>query len=185
MYRRPFPACEVSGPVDPVPFGHLGLTGSVPRKCGGCQFLFEGECTRAMDQVHGYLALDHGPCPVIGDTTPTLVVTEHLRSTVSIPAKCRTCQHLEVGLQRGFTCGFERERWGFFRRGLDWGSWSPELPNVGLESGRPVSLAVLRAAAAGNEANTIKAFRSDFPDATFSEARQAFSELVEQLKKSR
>ncbi|MER2565379.1 MAG: hypothetical protein ABTQ32_31935 [Myxococcaceae bacterium] len=184
MDRRAFPACEVIGPVDPVPYTHM-LSGAIPRKCSGCRFLFEGECTRAMDQVHGYLALDHGPCPVIGDTTPTLVVTKQLRSTVSIPAKCRSCEHLEVSLQRGFTCGFEREKWGFFRRGLDWGSWSPELPNVGLESGRPVSLAVLRAAASGNEAETIKAFRADFPDATFSEARQAFAALVEQLKQSR
>lgn len=145
--------------------------------------MFEGECTRAME--HGYLALDHGPCPVKGDTTPTLVVTEHLRSTVSIPAKCRGCAHLEVSLQRGFTCGFEREKWGFFRRGLDWGSWSPELPNVGLESGRLVSLAVLRAAAGGDEAETIRAFRADFPDATFAEARSAFAELVAQLKQAR
>lgn len=135
-------ACEVSGPS--TRFAHLGITGSVPRRCSGCRFMFEGECTRTME--HGYLALDHGPCPVKGDTTPTLVVTEHLRSTVSIPAKCRGCAHLEVSLQRGFTCGFEREKWGFFRRGLDWGSWSPELPDVGLESG-PVGLA--RRAACG------------------------------------
>lgn len=184
MHRRAFPKCEVSGPVDPVPFRHL-VSGSIPRKCSECRFQFEGECTRAIDQVHGYLALDHGPCPVVGDTSPVQVVTQHLRSTVSIPAKCRTCRHLEVSLDRGFTCGFESERWGWFRRSLDWGTLTPEMPNIGLASRRFVSAAVLQAAVSGNEAQTIRAFRADFPDATFAEARQAFAELVAQLKTAR
>jgi hypothetical protein len=33
MIRYYFPACNVHGPVDPIPFSHLGSRGSVPRKC--------------------------------------------------------------------------------------------------------------------------------------------------------
>lgn len=185
VHRRSFPACEVRGPVDPVPFSHGASAGAVPRKCASCRFLFEGECVRAIDQVQGYLALDHGPCPVVGDTTPTPMAIGPPLGTVSIPTKCRTCQHLDASPVRGFTCRFERDRWGAFPRALDWGTWSPELPNLGLASGRPVSLTLLRAVAAGNEAEAVKAFRADVPDATFAEARAAFAELVERRKKAR
>lgn len=163
----------------------MAITGAVPRKCGDCRFLFEGECTRATDQVQGYLALDHGPCPIPGNPTPTLVVTDPPFGTVSIPTKCRTCAHLQTDPIRGFTCGYERERWGAYPRTLDWGDWSPELPNVGLASGRPVSPAVLRAAAAGHEVQAINAFRADFPEATIAEARHAFAELVRKLRTAR
>lgn len=173
------------GPVDPVPFEHMSITGAVPRKCGTCRFLFEGECTRAVEQVQGSLALDHGPCPIPGDTTPTLVVAGHPFGTVSIPTKCRACAHLVTDPIRGFTCGYERERWGACPRTLDWGDWSPELPNVGLASRRPVSTALLRAVAAGHEVQAIKAFRADFPEATIAEARHAFAELAERLRKAR
>lgn len=159
-------------------------TGSIPRKCASCRFFFEGECTRAVDQGLAYLALDHGPCPVLGDTTPTAVDTGRPLGTVAIPAKCRTSEHLETSPWRSFTCGFERERWGDLPRTLDWGGWSPELPNLGLASSRPVSVAVLRAVVAGNEAEAVRAFRADFPEATFAEARSAFAELTERLKKA-
>lgn len=183
MYRRAFPACEVDGPVDPVPFSHMLSTGAIPRKCASCRFFFEGECTRAADQGLALLALDHGPCPVLGDTTPTPVDTGLPLGTVSIPAKCRTCEHLEASPVRGFTCRFERDRWGALPRALDWGTWTPELPNLGLASGRPVSLPLLRAVAAGNEAEAVRAFRADFPEATFAEARGAFAELAERLQR--
>lgn len=185
MFRRAFPRCGVSGSVEPSPYNHLGLKGSIPVKCSTCALQLEGECTRAMDQTHGFLELDHGPCPITGDTHPVTVVTQWFESKVSVPAKCSTCRHLEVSRSRGFTCGFESERWGFFRRGLDWGSWSPELPNVGLSSRRRVSQEVLRAAVDGNEAEMVRAFRAEFPEASVSEARQAFAELRAQVEKAR
>ncbi len=135
--------------------------------------------------MQGYLALDHGPCPIPGNPTPTLVVTDPPFGTVSIPTKCRTCAHLQTDPIRGFTCGYERERWGAYPRTLDWGDWSPELPNVGLASGRPVSTALLHAVAAGHEVQAIRAFRADFPESTIAEARQAFAELAKRLRTAR
>ena len=182
MYRRSFPKCTIPGPVNPVPFNHLGLQGSVPRKCSECSFLFEAECLRAMEQVQGYLALDHGPCPIQGETKPVLYESPSVQSKVYIPAKCSSCSHLGLAFHSGFFCGFEREKWGAFPRTLDWGTWFPEHPNLGLSTGRSVSLEFLQAVQANQEAAAVKAFRATFPDSTIREARDAFAELREKLE---
>jgi len=176
------PRCEVEGPLDPVPFEHLGIKGAVPRKCSTCRFLFEGECTRVMGQIAGYLSLDHGPCPIRGKTLPVLYETEYIRSKVFVPEKCASCHDLKYDPVSGFVCNYEREVWGAFPRELDWGNWSPEYPNLGLESGRSVSVPVMKAVAAGREVDAIKAFRADHKDATFKEAREAFRELSEKWR---
>jgi hypothetical protein len=70
MYRQAFPKCEIRGSFKPVPFSHLGLESSVPKKCRKCKYFFEGSCTRAMQQVSDYLFLDYGPCKIEGNTSP-------------------------------------------------------------------------------------------------------------------
>lgn len=42
--------CPIKGELDPVPFCHLGIEGSVPRKCTLCPYLFEGECLWQRDK---------------------------------------------------------------------------------------------------------------------------------------
>lgn len=177
MYRTVFPRCTVPGSVEPVPYSHF-MSGAVPSKCRQCPHLFEGGCRRAMEQVQGYLSLDHGPCPVKGPTEPVLVETQYYLSKVYVPSKCRACRHLLLDPIRGFVCNFERERWGSFPRTLDWGSWSPEHPNLGLQSGRSVSVEVLQAVHLRNEVEAIKAFRGLHRDATLKEAREAYAELL-------
>jgi len=184
MYKRSFPKCTIAGPVDPVPFSHLGLQGAVPRKCSGCKFMFEAECLRAAEQVKGYLALDHGPCPIKGETKPVLFETEFIKSKVFVPSKCTSCRHLGFSPFSGFTCQYEIEKWGNFPRTLDWGAWSPEHPSLGLSSGRSVPLELLQAVQANNEAAGVKAFREAFPDSTIREARDAFAELRSQWPQS-
>ncbi len=98
-----------------------------------------------------------------------------------MPAKCERCAKLELNRIHGFVCNLDRERWGAFPRTLDWGSWSPEHPNLGLKTGRSVSHEVISAVANGSEVQAIKAFRSSHPDATFREARDAYAELLAQL----
>lgn len=183
MYKSVFPRCTVSGSVEPVQYSHF-ISGAVPSKCRHCNYLFEGGCTRAMEQVQGYLSLDHGPCPVKGPTDPVLVETRYYVSKVYVPSKCSSCRHLFLESYGGFVCNFERVKWGDFPRTLDWGSWSPEHPNLGLESGRSVSVEILQAVKEKNEAIAIKAFRAVHSDATFKEAREAFAELTAKLHKS-
>jgi hypothetical protein len=132
MYRRAFPRCTVEGSLEPVPFSHLGLEGAIPAKCSTCSHLFEGECRRALEATQGNLALDHGPCPVAGTTQPVRVETPFYASKVFVPEKCRACRHLELDGVRGFLCTLDADRWGDFPRELDWGSWSPEHPLLGL-----------------------------------------------------
>lgn len=136
MYLRSFPRCTISGSVDPVPFKHMGQEGAVPKKCSECQCLFEGECLRAADQGKGFLALDHGPCPVKGETTPVLFDNRYFQSKVAAPAKCGSCSFLSISVHEGFTCTFEQEKWGAFPRELDWGDWSPELPDESARAKR-------------------------------------------------
>ena len=145
--------------------------------------MFEGGCLRAVEQVKGYLALDHGPCPVKGDTKPLLHETKYMTSKVYVPTKCATCRYLGFSSSYGFVCEFEAERWGQSRRTLDWGTWSPEHPNLGLSTGRPVPPEMLQAVQANKEADGIKAFRDAFPDSTIREARDAFAELRSQWPK--
>lgn len=180
MYRQVFPRCTVLGPVDPVPYSHM-LAGAVPRKCRSCKFLFEGACTRASEQVEGYLTLDHGPCPVKGPTHPVLAQSQYFVSKVYVPAKCENCAHLDFEWVRGFVCGLDRKKWGNFPRTLDWGSWSPEFPNLGLKSGRSVTVHFMQAVKEGNEVAAIKAFREAHSDASLKEAGEAYAELVAKL----
>ena len=180
MYRTAFPRCTVLGSFEPVPYSHF-LNGAVPAKCSQCDHLFEGSCLRAKDQVRDYLSLDHGPCPVTGPTDPVLIETKYYVSKVSVPSKCRDCRYLLLDHVRGFVCNFESEKWGYFPRTLDWGLWTPEYPNLGLQSGRSVSVDVMRAVQQRNEVAAVKAFRAVHKDASFKEARDAYAELVEKV----
>jgi hypothetical protein len=181
MYRRAFPRCTVEGSLGPVPFSHLGLEGAVPAKCSTCSHLFEGECRRALEATQGHLALDHGPCPVAGPTQPVRVETPFYASKVFVPEKCRACRNLELDGVRGFLCTLDADRWGDFPRELDWGSWSPEHPLLGLQSGRSVPVDFVGAVRRDAEADAVRAFRQAYPTATFQEARDAFAELREKL----
>jgi hypothetical protein len=137
-----------------------------------------------MEQVQGYLSLDHGPCPIKGPTDPVLVESQYYVSKVYVPSKCRSCRHLQLDSIRGFVCNFERERWGSFPRTLDWGSWSPEHSSLGLQrlqSGRSVSGEVLQAVQRRHEVEAIKAFRAAHQDATLKEARDAYAELLAKM----
>ncbi|MDQ1817127.1 hypothetical protein RBA41_27855 [Massilia sp. CCM 9210] len=177
MYRTVIPHCTVAGPVDPVPYSHF-ISGAIPRKCDACKDMFEGGCVRAMDQVEGYLTLDHGPCPVKGPTHPVLVETEYYTSKVFVPAKCLRCLHLDLDRIRGFVCRRDSKTWGAFPRTLDWGAWRPDHPNLALQSGRSLTVEMLEAIVARDEVRWIKTFRASHADATIREARDAFAELV-------
>jgi len=181
VYHEVFPRCDVVGSLEPEPYGHLGLEGSVPRKCSSCTHIFEGSCLRAIKQLHKYLSLDHGPCPVCGPTNPVLVETATYKSKVFVPAKCERCRFLDLDSTSGFVCDLERKKWGAFPRTLDWGAWSPDHPIVGLKSGRSVTREVIEAVKNRKEAEAVKAFRLSHPGSTFLEARKAYAELIEQV----
>ena len=131
MHRNNFPPCPVEGPIEPpVPFAHGGTEGAVPAKCASCEHFFEGSCNRAEALVDGFLHLDFGSCGIEGPTEPVHIQNRHLQSVVEVPRKCTSCVHLTYDFVRGFTCFQDREKWGDFDRGLDWGDWEPERIQV-------------------------------------------------------
>lgn len=186
MFRRYFPPCPVDGPIDPpVPFGHMASKGAVPKKCSECKHLFEGECTRYIEDVRGYLHLDHGPCGIEGPTDPTTFENEFLRGKVQVPRKCATCVHLSVGPIHGFHCTKDWDKWGDFHRGLDWGSWSPDHVYLNLEPPKVTTRALSEHAFTGDLVAFIKEHRRINPGISVQEARadyEHFRAVIQQFK---
>lgn len=180
MHQRYFPRCPVNGPILPaVPFNHLGLEGSVPSKCSSCAHLFEGECLRFVEQK-GYMALDHGACEIDGPTDPVTVDNKWISSKVEVPRKCSTCSHLEYDALRGFTCGAQTDLWGWFRRGLDWGTWSPERLHVNLPPYR-ATREMIDAASEGRLKEFVEEFRSLNPNESLLVAQKAYCDARQKL----
>ena len=128
MHSKYFPPCPIDGPIDPpVPFAHMASRGAVPNKCSKCEHLFEGECTRYMEEVGRYMHLDHGPCGVNGPTDPVVYEDSFVKSKVEIPRKCAGCVHLGIDRIYGLHCTKDSEKWGDLHRGLDWGTWQPNF----------------------------------------------------------
>lgn len=133
MLHRYFPRCPVAGPVEPaVPFAHMASHGAVPKKCSECSCLFEGECIRFGEAVNHYLHLDHGPCGIPGATDPVSHEDAPSSAKAQIPRKCANCEFLDFDSIREFYCTKDREKWGDFPRGLDWGDWQPEYLDLQL-----------------------------------------------------
>lgn len=181
MYRTAFPKCTVTGSLQPVPFSHMGTGKAIPEKCSQCRWMFEGGCLRNSESIEGFLSLDHGSCPIQGDTRPVLFSNQFIQSKVSVPAKCTTCRDLHYDPIAGFTCHFEYEIWGWPGRTLDWGVWEPDLPNIGLVRGRMISRNLIESANTGSEAVFIKAIRLEFPELSIREARDTYLEVCKRL----
>ncbi|QDT24460.1 hypothetical protein [Gimesia chilikensis] len=183
MYRKVFPRCEVEGSLEPVAFSHFGSTDHIPRKCTECENMFEGECVRAMDQVEDYLSLDYGPCRKSGLCNPVLFEDQYIKSKVYVPEKCRDCFNLKYHAVFGFRCHEDDQIWGRYGKTLDWGHWSPDLPNIGLESRKEVSMELLQAVKDEQEVAAIRIYQELHPGTTIREARDAYEELKEKLQR--
>lgn len=183
MYRKVFPRCEVEGSLEPVAFSHGGLDKRIPRKCDECDNLFEGECVRAIDQVENYLSLDYGPCRKPGLCNPVLVEDRFIKCKVYVPEKCSDCDFLRYHQISGFRCHEDDQIWGRYGKTLDWGHWSPNLPNIGLESRKEVSMELLQAVKDEQEVAAIRIYRELHPGTTIREARDAYQELKEKLQR--
>jgi len=176
MHHRYFPPCPVDGPIEPpVPFAHMVSNGAVPKKCSECQHLFEGECTRYMEEVKDYLHLDHGPCGVEGPTDPVVFENEFLLGKVEVPRKCSTCKYLSVSPIYGFHCTKDANKWGDFHRGLDWGSWQPDHVYLHLEPPKVTTRALSQHAFADDLVAFIKEHRRINPRTSIEEAKADFT----------
>lgn len=182
MYHLAFPVCPVEGPIEPpVPYSHF-LEGAVPKKCSTCEFLFEGECTRAFEQLGRYLNLDHGFCGVPGSTDPVRYENKWMVSKVKVPRKCSTCHFLSVGDVRGFICRKDQHIWGSFPRSLDWGSWEPDGIYVELPFPKVTTRQLYLAAKKRDLVAFIQEYRRANPSTSIQEAREDYQEFLAGLK---
>ncbi|HAS46130.1 MAG TPA: hypothetical protein DCS93_36955 [Microscillaceae bacterium] len=185
MYRNYFPPCLVDGPIEPpVPYVHMGSSGAVPHKCSTCQYLFEGSCTRAGEELDRYLHLDHGSCKVSGPTNPVLYQDQFIKSKVEVPKKCTDCVLLKLDHIYGFYCSQDEDKWGDFKRGLDWGNWKPDEPYIELPYPDITTKTMLKAVIQNARTAFVKEYREVNPGHSFSVAIKAFEYLREKLKAS-
>lgn len=185
MHKYYFPVCPVDGPIEPpVPFGHLGVSGAVPNKCSHCPKLFEGGCTRYIEDVGHYLHLDYGDCGIPGPTDPVIYRDEFIVSEVEIPRKCSTCVYLEFDRIRGFCCRKDSAKWGELERGLDWGTWRPDTIYLELPFPKVTTRALAVHANSGDLIAFIKEYRRVNPGVSHQEAKndyQHFRSILERM----
>jgi hypothetical protein len=185
MHKIYFPSCKIEGDIEPpIPYNHMGITGAVPNKCGSCKHIFEGGCTRYMDLTNSYLHLDYGPCKVDGPTDPVIYEDEYIRGKVEVPRKCSKCVFLKVDRPYGFHCIQDKQKWGSYHRGLDWGAWEPDsiylqlpLPKV---TTKELSLYVKQ----DDLIKFIKEYRKRNPGLSINEAKDDYKYLQNILKQS-
>ncbi|UCE56672.1 MAG: hypothetical protein JSV31_14860 [Desulfobacterales bacterium] len=176
MHRRYFPSCTVDGPIDPpTPFGHLGASGAVPNKCGTCDKLFEGECTRYIEEIGHYLHLDYGSCGINGPTDPITYEDDFITSKVEIPRKCADCVFLGIDRIHGFHCKKDSDKWGDFHRGLDWGRWKPDCIYLQLPLPKVTTQALAQFAQRNDMKSFIKEYRRINPGLSIKEAKADFA----------
>jgi len=175
MHKFYFPNCKVSGPIEPpIKFSHLGSVGAVPNKCSNCSYLFEGSCTRNISDVGRYLHLDYGKCKINGSTDPVYYEDSYIQAKVEIPKKCSECAFLNVDSIYGFYCSQDKEKWGDFHRGLDWGSWEPNSIYLELPQPKLTTKELSVFAKENNEISFIKEHRRINPGLSLSEAKEDF-----------
>lgn len=180
MYKYYFPPCPIDGPIEPaIPFAHMMSSGAVPNKCNHCQYMFEGECMRYMDEVGHYLHLDYGPCGIEGPTEPVTIEHEGDPSNIEIPKKCATCEYL-----RGHSsCTKDKDVWGDFNRGLDWGQWKPEIIHIQLAFPKITTQELNLCAHRDDLISFIKEHRRVNPGTSHEEAKKDFKFFRAVLKK--
>lgn len=185
MHHLYFPACPVKGPIEPpVPFYHMASVGSIPQKCGRCDFSFERSCTRYLEQIQHYMHLDYGPCGIEGPTDPVTYngqFDEVLQAQVEVPRKCARCSFLFRDGIFGFTCKKDPEKWGKFHRGLDWGHWSPDRFFIELGLPKQTTKALVDHAHTNDLLEFIKEYRRINPARSMAEAKKDFADMRNRL----
>ena len=184
MHKLYFPTCKVEGDIEPpVPFNHMGIVGAVPNKCGSCSHLFEGGCTRYMEQVNRYLHLDYGSCGIVGPTDPVIYEDQFIKSKVEVPRKCSKCVYMKVDSIHGFDCTKDKEKWGEYHRGLDWGAWEPDSIYLQLTHPKVTTKELSTYVKQNDIIKFIKEYRKRNPGLSINEAKEDFAYLQNILKK--
>jgi hypothetical protein len=161
----------------------MASRGAVPKKCSECQHLFEGECTRYIEDVGHYLHLDHGPCGIDGPTDAVTYEDEFVTSKAEVPRKCAKCIFLAVDRIHGFHCTKDADKWGDFHRGLDWGAWEPDCIYLELPLPKVTTRDLSLFAKQNDMMAFIKEHRRINPGLSIEEAKADFAHFRKVLEK--
>lgn len=116
-----------------------------------------------MERVEDYQVLDHGPCPVDGDTRPVEMSGKKPSRPLFVPYKCSSCTFLRADSIRGFVCNYHKEQWGSFPRSLDWGGWEPEHAPLGIDGKVIATVEVLAEIGQGRSARAVAELKRLYP----------------------
>jgi hypothetical protein len=105
--------CPFEGSQKPIPRAHLRSRFSIPEKCDGCQFYFEGGCKKIANRR---VRLDYGFCGIEGSKE----LVDDPRAKRRIPLKCVSCPFLKTVEIYGLVCTKDPDLWGDIPRGLDY-----------------------------------------------------------------
>jgi hypothetical protein len=156
--------------MDPIPFGHGGFVGAVPRKCSECSNLFEGSCLREMKSRGRYKELDYGACGIAGDTSPVALERSDASRALEVPRKCSTCQYLRGHEVHEVVCTKDVALWGQFSRTLDWGVRAPGVlipPVADLQ----ITLRFVRLVAECDDTAALREFRTANPNESLASGK--------------
>lgn len=159
------------------------MTVAVPKKCYECKNLFEGGCTRFFEEVKEYLRLDYDFCGVDGSTNPIMYEDKFVKSKVYIPKKCRTCKHLNIDGNWGFSCNKDSKIWGAFPRGLDWGTWEPDSVYIELKFPKKTTKTLISLVKKNKLVNFIKEYRKINKNYSIEEAKKDYNFIASKLRK--
>jgi len=130
-----------------------------------------------MEEVGHYLHLDYGYCGIPGPTDPVIYRDQFIVSEVEIPRKCSMCVYLAFDKVRGFYCRKDSEKWGYFDRGLDWGSWQPDCIYLELPFPKITTKALAAHVNSGDLIMFIKEYRRVNPGVSIQEAKNDYWRL--------
>ena len=118
-----------------------------------------------------------------GPTDPVRYEDDFITSKVEVPRKCASCRFLARDSIRGFFCTQDREQWGDFPRGLDWGAWEPDQVLLQLFPPKVATEAMSRAVYSGDLLGFIREHRRVNPGLSIREAKRDYRHLRSVLER--
>jgi hypothetical protein len=97
-----------------------------------------------------------------------------MNAEFEVPRKCAICVFLEAHVHHGFHCTKDREKWGDFHRGLDWGAWKPDTIFYLLPGSKITSKLLSKLVIQNDLIGFLKEYRRLNPSVPLNDGREDF-----------
>ncbi len=119
-----------------------------------------------------------------GETDPVPYENKYIRAKVTVPRKCASCRYLCNDSIHGFYCNKDSDKWGDFHRGLDWGTWQPEIVYFDLPLPKITTPKMCEYATADDLLSFISEYRKVNPGLSIQEAKDDYSLIQSKISGS-